>query len=251
MTRNPTLRVLFTFRKHRVKCLLIGGQACIIYGAAEFSRDSDFAVLCHRANLKRLADALRELRAENIYVPPLEAGYLRRGHACHFRCRSGAIKGLRIDIMSRLRGCDPFGRMWGRRKRVTIPGMGRIDVIGLEDLVQCKRTQRDKDWLMLERLVENDIANALHPCKKKIRWWLLQCRNAETLIRLAAEHGDLTKSCIKRRPLLDAAMENDRRSLIRMLEQEKRAEVKKDREYWRPLREELERMRHEKAKSLT
>lgn len=247
MTRNPILRVLSTFRKHRVRCLLIGGQACIIYGAAEFSRDSDFVVLCQSANLKRLADALRELRADNIYVPPLDAKHLRRGHACHFRCRSGPARGLRIDIMSRLRGCDPFGRMWKRRKRVSIPGMGTIDVIGLADLVRCKKTQREKDWLMLERLVENDIAGNLNPDKGRIRWWLLECRNADALMRLSTEHAGLTRDVVKRRPLLGAALKRERRTLLRMLEREKLAEVARDKEYWRPLREELERMRHEKA----
>jgi hypothetical protein len=29
---------------HQVQCLLMGGQACVFYGAAEFSRDSDFAI---------------------------------------------------------------------------------------------------------------------------------------------------------------------------------------------------------------
>ena len=32
-------------RVHRVRALLMGGQACVFYGAAEFSRDTDFAVL--------------------------------------------------------------------------------------------------------------------------------------------------------------------------------------------------------------
>ncbi len=59
-------------RKHRVKCLLMGGQACVLYGAAEFSRDTDFAVLASEANLQRLRNALEELRAETIAVPPLE-----------------------------------------------------------------------------------------------------------------------------------------------------------------------------------
>ena len=29
-------------RMHGVRCLLMGGQACVFYGAAEFSRDTDF-----------------------------------------------------------------------------------------------------------------------------------------------------------------------------------------------------------------
>ena len=46
MTPSPIRKVLFTFRRHRVRALLMGGQACILYGAAEFSRDTDFVVLC-------------------------------------------------------------------------------------------------------------------------------------------------------------------------------------------------------------
>ena len=45
MTRNPILKVLSLIRTHRVRALLMGGQACVFYGAAEFSRDTDLAVL--------------------------------------------------------------------------------------------------------------------------------------------------------------------------------------------------------------
>jgi len=31
-------------REHRVRALLMGGQACVFYGAAEFSRDTDFVL---------------------------------------------------------------------------------------------------------------------------------------------------------------------------------------------------------------
>ena len=45
MTPSPIRRVLSVLRKHRVRALLMGGQACILYGAAEFSRVVDVAVL--------------------------------------------------------------------------------------------------------------------------------------------------------------------------------------------------------------
>ncbi len=51
MTRNPIPKVLSIFFRHRVKALLIGGQACILYGAAEFSRDIDLAVMISAENL--------------------------------------------------------------------------------------------------------------------------------------------------------------------------------------------------------
>ena len=36
-------------RARRVLALLMGGQACVFYGAAEFSRDTDLAVVADAA----------------------------------------------------------------------------------------------------------------------------------------------------------------------------------------------------------
>jgi len=62
---NPILKVLSSMRAHRVRALLMGGQACVFYGAAEFSRDTDFAILADTANLARLRKALADLRADS------------------------------------------------------------------------------------------------------------------------------------------------------------------------------------------
>jgi hypothetical protein len=45
-----------------VKALLMGGQACVLYGAAEFSRDTDFAILAEETNLIAFKNALESLR---------------------------------------------------------------------------------------------------------------------------------------------------------------------------------------------
>ena len=245
MTPNPILKVLSTFKKHRVKCLLIGGQACIIYGAAEFSRDSDFVVLCDNDNLERLKEALNSLKAELIYVPPLEASYLERGHACHFRCKAKDVQSLRVDVISKLRGCDSFDKLWGRKKTVSIKKSGVIDVIGLKDLVQSKKTQRDKDWLMLKRLVENDILlNKNNPSAEKIKWWLLESRDSESLVRLGKEYPEILKENISSRPLLSAAVDQNLQKLDFELREEQSREQQKDIEYWTPLKKELEILRH-------
>jgi hypothetical protein len=76
-------------RAHRVSALPMGGQACVIYGAAEFSRDTDFAILANAANLGRLQKALAELQAESIAVPPFELKYLRRGASTRRHCGCG------------------------------------------------------------------------------------------------------------------------------------------------------------------
>src|SRR5437868_9862216 len=54
----------------------MGGQACVLYGAAEFSRDADFAVLASPENLGRLRGALEALQADVIAVPPFVVDYL-------------------------------------------------------------------------------------------------------------------------------------------------------------------------------
>ena len=64
MIRTPIHRVLSTIRKHEVKSLLMGGQACIFYGAAECSRDTDLAIPRNywaplRAELEQLRHAIR------------------------------------------------------------------------------------------------------------------------------------------------------------------------------------------------
>ena len=245
MTPNPILKVLSTFKKHRVKSLLIGGQACIIYGAAEFSRDSDFAILCDNDNLERLKKALNSLKAELIYVPPLEASYLEKGHVCHFRCKAKDVKNLRIDVISKLRGCDSFNKLWERKKTVSIKKGGIINVIGLKDLVQSKKTQRDKDWLMLKRLVENDILlNKNNTSTEKIKWRLLESRDSQSLVRLGKKHPEILKENISFRPLLSAVIEQDLQKLDSGLREEELAERQKDIEYWEPLKKELEILRH-------
>ena len=245
MTPNPILKVLSTFNRYNVKSLLIGGQACIIYGAAEFSRDSDFVVLVTQKNLENLKKALGALRAKLIYVPPLEAIYLERGHACHFKCQAKDVKGLRIDIIAKLRGCDSFDKLWERRNRIRLKDGTVVNVISLHDLVQSKKTQRDKDWLMLKRLVDNDIIlNKQNPKDGQIKWWFLECRDANILINLAKKYSHIVKERVVKRPLLSEATNADTEKFNLQLREEERSERQKDTEYWASLRKELEELRH-------
>ena len=97
----------------------MGGQACVFYGAAEFSRDTDLVVLASVDNWEHLKSALEGLQAESIDVPPFQIEYLHRGHALHFRCHAPETDEMRIDIMSKMRGVDEFSRLWERRFTIT------------------------------------------------------------------------------------------------------------------------------------
>jgi hypothetical protein len=61
LTPNPIRTVLSSIQKHQVQGLLMGGQACVLYGAAEFSRDTA---------LREEED--REREADRAYWAPLK-----------------------------------------------------------------------------------------------------------------------------------------------------------------------------------
>jgi hypothetical protein len=234
-------------RARRVRALLMGGQACVFYGAAEFSRDTDLAIVADAANLARLRLALADLQADVIAVPPLEARFLRRGHAVHFRCRHPSALRMRVDVMAKMRGVDPFAALWRRRTSLELGDGTRVDLLALPDLVQAKKTQRDKDWPMIRRLVEaHYFEHRARPSPAHLRFWLRELRTPEILIALAVDHPRLCQRLAGTRPLLAMAVKGrDPRALERALIAEEAAERARDRQYWRPLRTELERLGRE------
>ena len=222
----------------------MGGQACVLYGAAEFSRDTDFAILASSANLSRLRAALADLKAEVIAVPPFELKYLRKGHAIHFRCHASEAAGMRVDVMTKMRGVDSFSKLWGRRTTLRADDGTTYELMSLPDLVKAKKTQRDKDWPMIRRLVEADcFRHRENPKQRQLRFWFLELRTPELLIELAAAHPEICRKLIKQRLLLEPAVTGEESDLIERLSEEERLERKADREYWTPLKAELEQLR--------
>lgn len=247
MIPNPIHKVLSTLSTHEVRYLLMGGQACVFYGAAEFSRDCDVVILCDAQNLERLRLALHELAAEPIAVPPLSLDYLQRGHAVHFRCQAPDVVGMRVDVMAKLRGVDSFEELWSRRTTIDDSAEGRIELISLADLVRAKKTQRDKDWPMIRRLVEANFAVRREaPTIEQLEFWLRESRTPDMLANLAVEHAELAKRLQLHRHSLSFALSGEIAMLESALMDEEKFERVADREYWKPLKQELESLRHQR-----
>ena len=222
----------------------MGGQACVLYGAAEFSRDTDFAILASAANLSRLRAALAELQAEVIAVPPFDLKYLRKGHAIHFRCQASEAAGMRVDVMTKMRGVESFSKLWSRRTTLAADDGTSYQLMSLPDLVKAKKTQRDKDWPMIRRLAESDyFKHREKPQSKQLRFWFLELRTSELLIELAAAHRDLCRKVTSQRSLLKLASSGKQDELTEALLKEEALERAADREYWAPLKAELEQLR--------
>ncbi|MBI3878425.1 MAG: hypothetical protein HY300_21075, partial [Verrucomicrobia bacterium] len=195
--------------------------------------------------LDRLRGALAELQAECIAVPPFDLDYLRRGHAVHFRCRHPDVAGLRVDVMSVMRGVSPFPELWERRTALADADGTTYELLSLPDLVQAKKTQRDRDWPMLRRLLEADYwANEGDGPAERVKFWLRELRTPELLAELARKHPAITTGMTARRPLLSLVAEENLARIQAALDEEEAAERARDRAYWLPLKAELERLRH-------
>lgn len=247
MGLNPILKVLSVMRGCRVRFLLMGGQACVVYGGSEFSRDTDIVLLPDQTNIAALQDALKKLLAEEIAVPHLSVDNLTKGHAVHFRCKHPEAFNMRVDIMSVLRNGRPFEELWQRRTTIEMDRDIVVDIISLQDLVAIKKTQRDKDWTHIRRLVE---AHYRENCEKKssenIWFWLLESRTPEILRDVIGIDAGIAVAAGLKRPLLRLAPASTDDELHDLLLEEEKEEKKADREYWQPLLKELEQFRRQR-----
>jgi hypothetical protein len=192
-----------------------------------------------------LRKALAELQAESIAVPPFAIKFLRRGHAIHFRCQHPEALRMRVDVMSRMRGVDSFAKLWRRRTVIELPDETKCDLLSLPDLVQAKKTQRDQDWPMIRRLVEaHYFQNRARPNPAQIRFWLQELRTPQLLVEVAQRHPRLCRRLVSTRPLLSHATLGKLKELEPALMAEESTEREQDRQYWLPLRAELEKLRH-------
>jgi len=143
-----------------------------------------------------------------------------------------------------LRGCDTCEKLWDRREVVSSRELGRVDLLSLPDLVTAKKTQRDKDWPMIRRLVEADyFRGRSNPKPGQVDFWLRELRTSELLVELVRRRPARARRLEATRPLLSIAATGNLERLGEALRREQEKERAADRKYWAPLRKELELLR--------
>jgi hypothetical protein len=238
---TPIRQVLSTIQTNGVQALLMGGQACVFYGAAQVSRDVDLVLLAQEENFSRLLTALANLDAKRIAVPRFDPALLERGHAVHYRCAAPGVEDLRIDIMTRLRDLPSFAALWERRTVIIGDRGEEFHLLSIPDLVNAKKTQRTKDWPIIELLVAIHYReNVAAPLPEWVAFWLRQARTPELLEELVQRFPEQARAQSATRPLLHLAFSGESEALRQALDTEARAEQAKDRAYWAPLKAELE-----------
>jgi hypothetical protein len=149
-----------------------------------------------------------------------------------------------------LRGVAAFDDLWQRRTTMVVPASEEsdleIDVMSLPDLVASRKTQQDKDWPMIRRLVEaNYLAHRAEASHARLSFWLRELRTPELLtecVALNPEQAALEAG----RPAVTAALRSDAPAVQSAIADEENEQRRIDREYWAPLRAELEQLRRQK-----
>ena len=137
-----------------------------------------------------------------------------------------------------------FEILWARRTTIRDEDGGTFELLSIEDLVQAKKTQREKDWPMIDALVEGHYrAMGGEPKPERIAFWLAESRTPERLIGLVQRFPAEARAQTSSRPLLRFAVSGESDALREALDLEVRAEQARDRAYWAPLKAEFEAFR--------
>lgn len=153
-------RILEALVAQDVDFVLIGGMAGVSHGSSYPSYDVDVAYERSRANLERLADALRDLGATLRGVrsdAPFQLDWktLANGANFTFETRFGAL-----DILAEPAGAPPYAALRsGAGEPVDIAGVS-ILVASIDHLIAMKEAAgRTKDLLMASeyRVISDEL----------------------------------------------------------------------------------------------
>lgn len=208
---NVYLDLSRTFNAGALRAILSSGQAVVLHRLAVMSKDGDWIL---RETPEALGHVLQTLAARGAcyrFGAPLDVRWMRGGWSAHFEFREGALR-VRTDFVTRPPRIPPdrLAAVWAE------PAAGDIPFVGVRDLIELKKTNREKDYPVI-----GDLARMLTDPLAR----MLQSRSAQDLLRMADEHPAALSAALPQRPALaavalgrdalEAALDDERRRLMR------------------------------------
>jgi hypothetical protein len=138
---------LFLLFKHKVRYLIVGGEAVIYYGHARLTGDIDLFYDRENNNIQKLYSTLTEFWNSNIPGIKSKDELMKEGMVFQF-----GVPPNRIDLINRIEKVN-FDSAWKNRKNVSLIHKRkkfRVHYIGLKELIENKKAVnrfRDKDDL--------------------------------------------------------------------------------------------------------
>lgn len=147
---------LYLLSKHKVKYLIVGGEAVIYYGHARLTGDIDIFYELSDKNVNNLFSVLEEFWDHNIPGIKNKSELIQTGMVFQF-----GVPPNRIDILNVIEGIQ-FKEAWINRKEVKIETSNKIFniyYIGLKELIKNKEA--------VGRFKDKDDLNFLYALKNK------------------------------------------------------------------------------------
>ena len=145
-------RVIRLMQAHGVRCIVIGGWAAIIHGAARSTNDVDLVYARDADNIRRLVEAVRTWNPYLRGVPPglpflWDEATVRAGLNFTLTTSQGDL-----DLLGEVAGGGTYEQLLPFTKEVTAFGL-TCQVVTLERLIQLKRAAgRPKDREVIAEL---------------------------------------------------------------------------------------------------
>jgi hypothetical protein len=215
MPMNIYLELTRKFNSGRVRAVLAGGQAVVLHRLAIMSKDGDWISREDPQTLSHVLSVLGEYGARYRFGAPLDVRWLAGGWSAHLEFQWQGLR-VRTDFLTRPPRLDSqsLHRIWGRAEGQEIP------FLEAKDLAEMKKTNREKDYVVI-----GELARAMPNLDDQI----LCSRSARDLLRIAEEHPDRVQRWVRIRPVLqsiaqgrealEAALDGERRQLIRANEE--------------------------------
>jgi hypothetical protein len=236
---------------HHLAYLLISGQATVLYGAATFSEDIDLWVEPSDLNVQRLRAALKQAGARyHKLTPPLDSRYLEAGHGFHFVFEPEPVF---LDLLGRPPRCRSFAEAQRNSRRFETD-WGKLPVMGARDLIELKKTQRLADYPVISALTLG-VVEASDISAKTLSWAVANLFTVESFFFFNEHYPQWIQSSPSDIPssltrlagrsaddIPDSVIEEAARWMSAAMARHQRA----DRNYWRPIIEELRKLRRDR-----
>ncbi len=215
MPENIYIELTKRFNEKGLRAVLSSGQAVVLYGLAIMSKDGDWILRETEETMTHILTVLEEYGGKYRFGAPLDTGWMGGGWSAHFEFNFDGLR-VRTDFVTRPPRISEqeLQHIWDENRENDIP------LIGLNQLAEIKKTNREKDYVIL-----GELAREMDDPKDQ----LLYSRSARDIIVLAAENPGLIAELVSVRPLLKRVDEG-REALEQALDSERRELMHKNEE---------------------
>ena len=195
------------FNDGRLRAILSSGQAVVLHRLAIMSKDGDWIVREDDDSLMYILGVLDRYGARYRFGAPLDARWLTGGWSSHFEFMDGNMR-IRTDFVSRPPRIAPIrlNEIWKEQERKEFP------FIGLVDLAEIKKTNREKDYAVIGELARKIESPELRlRYSRSARDILLACEKDSTSVYRILEKRGIGKEAFESLETLESALDAERR----------------------------------------